>query len=598
MNLPTAARSRVWVFAPLFVPVLFLLAAVGPSARAATSSGVFSAVTPLTEAPAIAGDNFGYDYYNGVSISADGHTALIGAPYASVYSPSSSTAVSYAGKAYIYHYANGQWSLADTIGDPDLAYDDYFGYTLALSSDGTAALIGSFATTSSGGYGKAYLYTLTNGAWTMAHEFDNPATNYDDFATADLSLSAHGHTAVLAADEASVSAASNAGITYIYSDASGSWNQTAMIKDPDASSGDFFGYPVAVSGDGQSVLIGSQAAVNGQISAGKAYFYTLANGAWTMTHEFDDPAATGNDYFGDGGVSLSSDGKTAAISAYGANSSQGEIYLYSDASGSWVQTQAITDPDATTSDYFGFPVELSENGQNLVAGSEASVNGLSAAGKAYFYTLANGTWTKAHEFDDPNPTASDYFGSYDVAISDDGETAFFAAYNKTVNGKGGAGEAYIYQSPDDISLALSASPTKVTAGQSVTLDATVTNNDAAVTANNVVLTATLPTGLSYVSSNTGGGSCSASGTTLTCTEASLTPGATWQPSITAKADTKGTFSASGTVASNEPDPATSNNAATASIDVSPSSSSGGGALGLGSLAAFGLLLFAGIKRRN
>jgi uncharacterized repeat protein (TIGR01451 family)/MYXO-CTERM domain-containing protein len=572
------------------------------------TGGLFSSMTQITEPTPVASDYFGYGSNSGVAFSADGLTALVAACYATV------GTTSYAGKAYIYHYANGAWTLSKEIDDPDATAgnQDYFGYSLALNADGTVALIGSYAYVSGQSYaGKAYVYTLSNGTWTQTHEFDDPAATADDyFGASSLSLSADGKTAGIGAYCTTVSSQSCAGEAYIFSESNGTWTQAAALPSPDVISDVYYGYPVSISGDGKSVLVGSEAAVSGQNYAGKAYLFTLSNGTWSQAKEFDDPAATADDYFGDTGVALSMDGKTAIIGAecitVNSKSCAGEAYIYTASNGSWTQTAAIPDPDASQYDYFSFPVSISADGKSVLIGSEALVGTSGSYGKAYLYKVqSNGSWMQAKEFDDPAAASGneDYFGESGVALSSDGEAAFISAYDTTVNSLSYAGAAYIYQSPDDISVALSASPASVTTGQNVALDATITNKDSAVTAYNVVLTGTLPAGLSYASSSAAGGTCSASGQTVTCTLASLAPGANWQPSITGSAGSTGTLTANATVASNEPDPSSTNNSASASVSVKapvtpPSSGGGGGgAFGLLGLLMLGLPLL-GRRRRK
>jgi uncharacterized repeat protein (TIGR01451 family) len=561
------------------------------------SGGLFSSMTSLTEPTPASNASYGFAYNSGTAVSADGLTVLVA-------SKATVGTASQGGKAYIYHFANGQWTLAQEIDDPDAAAgnsQDDFGSALALNADGSFALIGSTAyVNGQRDAGKAYVYMLSNGTWTQTHEFDDPAATAGDlFGASGVSLSSDGKTAVIGAYCTTVSSQSCAGEAYIYSESNGTWSQAAALPSPDMISNVYYGYPVSISGDGQSVLIGSDAAVNSQNHAGKAYLYTLSNGTWTQSHEFDDPAATAGDTFGDSGVALSSDGQTAVIGAYcttvNTQSCAGDAYIYSTSNGNWTQAAAIPDPDATQHDHFAYPVTISADGKSVLIGSAAAVNGQILSGKAYlFKTQSNGSWMQVKEFDDPAATSFDYFGESGVALSSDGEMAFISAAYTTVNSLSSAGEAYIYQSPDDISLALSASPASVTTGQSVALDATVTNTDTAVTAYNVVLTGTLPAGLSYASSNGAGGSCSASGQTVTCTLASLAPNADWQPSITGSASSTGTLMTNATVASNEPDPSSANNSASASVSVTapttPPSSGGGG--GGGALGVLGLVMLA------
>jgi len=76
----------------------------------------------LTAADGAAGDKFGYS----VALSSDGNTALIGA-----YLNSSK------GAAYVFIWSGTTWSQQQKLTAADPATNDYFGYSVALSSDVT-----------------------------------------------------------------------------------------------------------------------------------------------------------------------------------------------------------------------------------------------------------------------------------------------------------------------------------------------------------------------------------------------------------------------------------------------------------------------------
>ncbi|MGH8281443.1 MAG: hypothetical protein ACRERZ_04545, partial [Gammaproteobacteria bacterium] len=139
-----------------------------------------------------------------------------------------------------------------------------------------------------------------------------------------------------------------------------------------------------------------------------------------------------------------------------------------------------------------------------------------------------------------------------------------------------------------------------------TFNLTFTNADTAngsfpaTTLTNVVLTDTLPAGTSYVSSDAANGSCSSSGSTVTCTLASLAPGNNsqnpWAPSITVKTpSTAATLTDIVSASADQPLLGVTNTSTTlttsSSSGGSPSSSGGGksgGALGFLSLGLLGI----------
>lgn len=568
-----------------------------------TIDPLFSVITTLNDPLAAADDLFAQS----VAISSDGTTALIGAPGVTV------SGQTFAGVAYVFTRINGIWSSkpAAAFADPGAATNDEFGYSVALSGDGSTAVIAAPGTSISGnaGAGKAYLYTRTNGIWsgTPTVVFSDPTGLGGDEFGFSTALSADGQTALIGAPYSAVTGNTNAGDAYLYQQQNETWPSapTATFGDPAGATKDYFGEGVALRADGLTALIGAPGtAVSGHASAGMAYLYEPVNGNWsnTPTTAFADPQ---NSTFDDFGYSpaLSGDGSTALIGAYDTTvagvSGAGAAYAYAQTNGAWstTPTATFTDPAAGAHDYFGYTTALSANGEAAVIGApNTSVSGNTFVGAAYGYAQHSGTWSTspANTFASQAGASGSFGGS--LALSADGTAALIGASEATISGANNVGLAYLFASPTDLSLALSSSPASVTTGQSVTYMLTVANNDTQVTASNVTLTDTLPSGMTFVSASTAGGACNNANGTVTCTLASLAPQATWQPSITVSASTAGSISDSASVTANQPDPNTANNTASVTTTVnantgggSGSGSSGGG----GALGTLALLFLSG-----
>jgi len=413
-----------------------LIAATITTTWAAT--GQFGSVTPITQPSPSADDELGFSLAgnNPVALSGDGLTAMIAVPSTNV------TPDIYAGKVYIFNYVAGKWSLTQEIDDPDTVDGFKFGLALALNGDGTVALIGSASAVSGQtGAGRAYIYTLTGGAWTKTIELDDPVAAMDDsFGATGLALSADGKTALIGAAGTTVSGSGQAGEAYIYTQSGGTWALVASLPDPTPGLSAQFGYAVALSADGLSALASEDE---------RAYLFTLSSGVWSQAHEFDDPHAFPGQGFGNS-LGLSSDGHTAILGAPGyspnADLTMGVVYIYTGSGSTWTQTGEIDNPDNGSQGFFGHPVALSADGASALIGSHSDVNGHSEAGKAYLYTLSKGAWTKSVELDDPADAANDSFGGSGLALSADATTAFVNAVGTVQPGfLQNTGEAYIYQ---------------------------------------------------------------------------------------------------------------------------------------------------------
>ena len=421
----------------------------------------------VTAADGAAGDNFG----SSVALSANGTTALVGAPTKTVGGNSGQ------GAAYVYTLAGGTWSQAAELTVSLGAAQDGFGDSVALSANGATALVGADYKNVGSNYGQgaAYVFTTTNN-WstnTPAELTTTLGATGDHFGNS-VALSANGTIALVGADYKTVGGNSYRGAAYVFTLTAGTWSQTAELTATDGAANDYFGFSVALSADGATALVGAwEKNVSGNSQRGAAYVFTTTNN-WSTNAQVELIAANGaaQDYFGIS-VALSGDGATALVGAYnttvGNNSGQGAAYLFTTTNNWSTNTPAeLIASDGAVNDGFGISVALSANGTTaLVGAGDKTVGSNSYRGTAYVYTeLPSGwvtTWTYTAELTASDGAAQDSFGS-SVALSADGATALVGAYNKTIGGNSSQGAAYFFGT-SDLSAGLSAPATVVPGGR-------------------------------------------------------------------------------------------------------------------------------------
>lgn len=113
---------------------------------------------------AASGDRLG----TSVSISSDGNTAVVGAPAKNL-----ST-----GAAYVFTRSGTTWSQQAKLTAADAAANNFFGYSVALSSDGATAVVGSYGSGTQAG--AAYVFTLSGSTWTQRQKLtaSDATSNY------------------------------------------------------------------------------------------------------------------------------------------------------------------------------------------------------------------------------------------------------------------------------------------------------------------------------------------------------------------------------------------------------------------------------------
>ena len=363
-----------------------------------------------------------------VALSADGTTALVGAPGVG----------GGKGAAYIFHAADaGSWSSSGTpvatLTPKHARATGLFGLNVALSADGTIAFVGAPFNGSGvfGSGGAIYAFRASGeDAWTSSStpKATLAASGGLFVGIGTLALSSDGTTLVTGAPD------TNGGVAYVYHASSeGAWastsTPTATLSNASEVQGDSgVGYAVAISADGTTALVGD----SGNPGGGGAYVYhASAEGAWTSSvtpgailsdSNTGSKAALGN------ALALSSDGTVALLGAPGINSDTGEADVFH-ASGeaAWASTSTPTatlaNAGGSKGDYFGVNLALSTDGTTALVFAPGPDH---RRGAAYvFRAPGEGSWASS---DAPGATLTRFGAHADDGLevgvlSADGATA-------------------------------------------------------------------------------------------------------------------------------------------------------------------------------
>jgi predicted outer membrane repeat protein len=397
-------------------------------------NGVPDSIEVIGETKLIASDGASQDSFGkSVSISSDGATAIVGAHGDDDNGNSS-------GSAYIYSLEKGIWQETKLLASDGHLYH-YFGRSVSISSDGATAIVGA---PTDGAYyfsGSAYIYSLVKGIWQETKHLTSGQPTYGDSFGNSVSISSDGATVIVGA-HGDDDNGNSSGSAYIYSLVNGIWQQTKLLAS-DGASNDNFGVRVSLSGDGTSAIVGANGDDDNGSYSGSAYIYSLVKGIWQETKLLASDGAT-QDYFGNS-VSISSDGATVIVGARGDDdngTSSGSAYIYSLVKGIWQETKLLAS-DGASHDYFGDSVSISSDGATAIVGAYGGDN-YPSSGSAYIYSLVKGIWQETKLLASDGAT-QDYFGN-SVSISSDGATVIVGAHGDDDNGTR-SGSAYIYLSP-------------------------------------------------------------------------------------------------------------------------------------------------------
>lgn len=297
-------------------------------------------------------DRFG----DAVSISADGHTLAIGTSSESsnargIGGDQADNSAMRAGAVYVFTGGGGDWTQEAYIKASNSEAFDVFGESLSLSSDGDTLAVGASSEASNatgiGGNqsdnsvyhaGAVYVFTRSGIAWTQQAYVKASNTGSDAFGRS-VSLSADGNVLAVGAYGESSSAtgvdgdqaddsAPSAGAVYMFVRSGIAWTQDAYVKGSNSEAYDMFGFSVSLSADGNTLAVraasedssatgvaGNQAD-NSASDSGAVYVFAHAGDVWVQHAYVKASNPDSEDWFGSG-LSLSADGRTLSVGAFG-----------------------------------------------------------------------------------------------------------------------------------------------------------------------------------------------------------------------------------------------------------------------------------------
>jgi hypothetical protein len=382
-----------------------------------------------------------------VAISEDGTTAIVGKPFDST-SPNF-----YNGSAYIFVKSGDTWVEQAKLDALDKGDFDNFGSSVAISDDGNTVLIGSpYNAAVYSGQGAAYAFVRYGTDWYYTNKLISSDSSPSDYFGRSVALSGDGNTALIGAPYQDSSGQSNNGAAYVFTTSSSwsSYTQQQKLLASDLDNGDSFGFSVALSTDGSTALIGANYEFTSpNYYNGAAYVFVRSFGSWSQEAKLLASDIDSGDQFGQS-VALSGDGNTALIGApYDASPPKygvGSAYIFTRSFGVWTQEFKLAPSDLLDSDYFGWSVALSTDGTKaLVSAQNGELGSLSDAGSVYVFVKPSSTWTQQQKlFASKALNNGDAFGR-SVSISGDGNVGIVGApYAEESSEVSDLGTAYIF----------------------------------------------------------------------------------------------------------------------------------------------------------
>ena len=254
--------------------------------------------------------------------------------------------------------------------------------------------------------------TPTNGEWTQE---GNDILPPNSFGANEVSISKDGSVVAVGHEgfDSNIGA-NNVGLIRVFKNVNNVWTQEANIEGINAL--DAIGRSISLSGDGKTVIAGSEAFDS---SKGLARVYRKINNTWTKLGE--DIVGEPGDRFG-AQVSISTNGNRIAISASSHDGGKGTVRVYNWNGTTWMKMGQDIDGEAAN-DRSGRwrQLEISGDGNSVAIGSTTNGGG---KGHTRVYSWNGNAWTQLGQDIDGKSIE----GAGRVSLNDDGTIVAVGAY--------------------------------------------------------------------------------------------------------------------------------------------------------------------------
>jgi hypothetical protein len=378
-------------------------------------------------------DEFGYS----VATSADGKTIVVGARRDELSEDSLSSGV-----VYVFDRNGNSFNQVGILTGTFTSTSDLFGSSVATSADGKTIIVGATSDGLPGvdGTGLVYVFDRIGNSFNQVGILTgfNAIDAGDNFGVR-VATSSDGKTIVVGAslDETT---GSNTGLVYVFDRTGNSFNQVGILNSgifADAS--DLFGFSVATSSDGKTIVVGAPADDTAVIDTGLAYVFERNGNSFNQVGILTGSHSTvSEDQFGFS-VAISADGKTIAVGAKddevpGANTATGVVYVYDRVINSFNQVGILTGTFSTQAgDRFGNYVAISADGKKIVVGAmDDEIPSPNSSGAVYVFNRVGNTFNRVASFRGSLAIdGGDHFGNA-VAISADGKSIIAGAFEDSL----------------------------------------------------------------------------------------------------------------------------------------------------------------------
>ena len=351
----------------------------------------------------------------GTSVDIKGDYAVVGALFSKA--------------AYIFTRSGNNWSQQAKVSSSDSG----FGSFVAMSSDTNYLIVGAIGYGTGGG---AFVFVRSGTSWSQQTVLvDSGVASNEEWSR--VAISSDGTYAVIG----SIKPNSYRGRATVFIRSGTSWSQQTQFNGSTAQ--DRLGCSLGISDDGATLAIGEE--LTGADNEGAIYVSTRSSTTWSSMTKLVASDAGASDYFSGGtkGVDINEDGDLIVVGAYGHNTgsvgNSGAAYIFKYSGSSWSQVAKLTPPSNVLNQGFGHQVAIS--GNTVAIGYHDTVANLSTANAHVYTTEDESTWTLAKTYTASDIASGMSFGH---GLNIDKAGTILVGASGTANTSTSPGAAYVF----------------------------------------------------------------------------------------------------------------------------------------------------------
>lgn len=331
------------------------------------------------------------------------------------------------------------WSFSQQVTTSENLSNTNIGYDVAISKDGTTIVAGT------GFYDGVFIFQKVDSYWTQVQKLQSLSAESGNYFGWEVGVSDNGNIIVVSSYKLDVDGIPDAGSVYVYEKSGSTWIETQILSANDKVTEQEFGHKVAISGDGTTI---AASAVSDNSYRGAVYTFEKSGSTWTQTQKIISANPANYGRFGEA-LSLNQNG---SIMVVGANaepvngvSIAGSAYVYNKVGSTWSLAKRLVASDYAAGDKFGDTVKISTDGTTIVVGStQEDPSNISNAGSAYIFQFSNSDWSEVQKLVTSDPQASDWVG-YAIDMSSDGTYIFLGVSYEDPDEIISAGSTYVFK---------------------------------------------------------------------------------------------------------------------------------------------------------